>query len=319
MSILLLFLWFGAPAFAWQFAVAGDSRGLDADHAINGEILTEIAAALAAESIDLVLFPGDLIYGSAQEGRSREKLDEWRETFVEPLRAVGIRVYSVRGNHDNPLSAWQKTFSGEDAFPQNGPRFEKSQTYSFTHENALFLGLDCYAGPLRSYRVNLHWLYGQLAGNSLPHVFVFGHVPAFSVQHPDSLGLRPIRREIFWNLLGHFGAHVYFCGHDHFFDHAVVPDWRGREVHQIIVGTAGAPLRDWDGSYFSGRVAGLSHIKQYGYLLAAVNGLDVRLTFKERIAPNCFTSTYAFDYSAEQNAHGVEAPDERVVRTPDSR
>jgi len=67
-------------------------------------------------------------------------------------------------------------------------------TFAVAHENALFIGLDNYVTP---HRVNQAWLDQQLAANPRPHVFAFGHEPAFAVRHSDCLDDYPAARDAF--------------------------------------------------------------------------------------------------------------------------
>ena len=82
---------------------------------------------------------------------------------------------------------------------------------------------------------------------------------------------------------------MYFCGHDHFFNHAQVDDGDDNpdnDVHQLVVATAGAPGYAWcppyvgDNSYFD--VIPVYHAERYGYVLVEIDGLDVTATWMER-------------------------------------
>jgi len=230
-------------AAPWKFIVSGDSRG--GDNGINAPILAEIASQIVGHNPDFVLFPGDLVSGYTTPAILESQLLNWRTT-MQPVYAAGIGVYTIRGNHDaGSVTAWNNVFTGAYALPGNGPAGEQNFTYSVSHKNALVLGLDQY---VTSHRVNQPWVDAQLATNSSPHVFAFGHDPAFEAQHGDCLDSYPANRDAFWQSLADAGARAYFAGHDHFYDHARVNDGNGDlddDLHQYIVGTAGAPLRDW--------------------------------------------------------------------------
>ena len=155
----------------WRFVAFGDCRGGSEGSGVNTEILSKLVTAVLAEEPELVIFPGDLIFGHADrknlgdEGALRamqEQLETWRAT-MEPLYAAGIPVYPVRGNHETtqrdpdhsgqpdhrPIwprtkETWDAVFDGPDALPANGPEDEKNVTFSVNHKNALILGLDLY-------------------------------------------------------------------------------------------------------------------------------------------------------------------------------
>lgn len=281
-GVILLFVAFSLSAFgapdAFRFAVLGDSRG--GDNGVNSAILSEITAALLTENVDLVLFTGDLVSDGTQSA-----LQYWVQLFMEPLQTAGIPVYPCRGNHDvgSGPAVWNAVFSGPYALPDNGPPGETGLTYSFTYKNALFIAVEQNL-IARLYEVDQPWLDEQLAENPLPHVFVFGHYPAFAVTHPDCMASFPTPRDAFWNSLGRAEARVYFAGHDHFYDHAVIQDLWGLRIHQYVAGTAGAPLYTWSGAYAEASlVDGIAHFQNYGYMIVEVNGLDVQLTFKQRV------------------------------------
>jgi hypothetical protein len=138
--------------------------------------------------------------------------------------------------------------------------------------------------------VNQTWLDSQLAANRQPHVFAFGHEPAFQAHHDDCLDEYPDKRDVFWASLESAGARVYFCGHDHFYDHARVNNGDGdpnNDLHQYIIGTAGAnffgwmPPYDGDNSHYT--VEQWFHTSNYGYVLVEVDDLEVTLSWMERL------------------------------------
>jgi len=294
----------------WRFVVMGDSRGNGAG--VNSEILAELVDDILRRDVDLVVFPGDLVY-AARIGPARFEtyLRDWIEV-MQPLYDAGIPVYVCRGNHevgdmwdaepgqlpnptDNYALRWLHIFGNRDLpqyrLPGDGPPGEKYMSYSIVHRNALIVGLDQYAG-MRSYPahyVNQGWLTSLLDRNVQPHVFVFGHEPAFRTLHYDCLDAHPDRRDAFWAALKSAGARTYFCCHDHYYDHARADDGDGNpdnDIHQLIAATAGAPLYTWTPPYNGDNgaftVEQLHHAERYGYLLVEVAGLAVTITWMER-------------------------------------
>jgi hypothetical protein len=224
---------------------------------------------------------------------------------MQPVYDAGIGVYVVRGNHDvgEPagVTAWNKVFKGEFSLPDNGPAGEKNLTYSVTHKNALIISLDQY---IKHRRVNQAWLDTQFAANTRLHIFVLGHEPAFKALHEDCLDDYPAERDVFWGSIEKAGGRTYFCGHDHFYNHARVDNDGdpSNDIHQYIVGTAGAPLYDWLGNYDGDNsnytVENIYHAKEYGYCLVEIDGLDVTLSWMERVGAGKYEAGEVWSYTA---------------------
>jgi hypothetical protein len=273
-----------------SFIATGDSRG--GDNGVNSQILGEIAQAIVAEDVDFVIFAGDLVSGSSDSAMLAGELLYWR-TIMQPVYDAGIAVYPCRGNHDaGNVGAWNEVFSGSYALPANGPPGEENLTFSFTYGNVFVAGLDQYVTVRR---VNLTWLSQQFTANSAPHVFILGHEPAFSVDHSDCLDDYPAQRDSLWNMFAVAGGSFYFTGHDHFYNHARIDDGDGNplnDLHQYLVGSAGAPLRNWDGLYngnngvWTPRL--MYHESNYGYLRVEVSGTELIPTWMHRVAPGVF-------------------------------
>ncbi|MCK4627275.1 MAG: metallophosphoesterase, partial [Phycisphaerae bacterium] len=284
----------------WRFVVTSDSRGND--NGVDTVILSEIADQIVNHGVDFVLFPGDLVDGTSTQAGMESQLLTWRDA-MQPVYDAGIGVYACRGNHEvnSPghtagYAAWNNVFTGAYAMPGNGPAGEQNITFSDTHKNAFMVGVDQYI-PGQTHRVNQTWLDAQFAANNQPHIFVFGHEPAFKVLHSDCLDDEPTARNTFWASISNANGRTYFCGHDHFYDHARVEDGDGNpdnDVHQYIIGTAGAPLYNWPyvGSYNGDNgpytpqlvhhASGGEDAGRHGYVIVEVDDLDVTLTWMER-------------------------------------
>lgn len=295
----------------WRFIMTCDSRGSSVT-GVNELVLSELVEEILRHDVKFVMFPGDLVYG-ARVGTERFEEQLWHWVAVmEPVYEAGIAVHVCRGNHevgdmwdalpselpdptDNYGLRWLNVF-GNDAHPTvqlpgNGPAGERYMTYSATHNNALIVALDQYAGTRHqlAHRLNQTWLDAKLRENTQPHVFVFGHEPAFRALHFDCLDAYPARRDAFWGSLTAAGARTYFCGHDHFYDHARIDDGDGdldNDLHQFIVGTAGAYPYFWvppyDGNNGDFTVEQVHHAEGYGYVLVEIDGLDVTATWMQR-------------------------------------
>ena len=295
----------------WRFIVTCDSRGRD--DGIEKIVLGELVAEIRSNHVDFVLFPGDLVSGhsAGEPAQFESQLRVWLET-MKPLYDDDIGVYVCRGNHEiadawgadggsnldpdnNFTTRWLDVF-GNNLYPQhmladNGPVGEKYMTYSVTHKNALVVLLDQYAGTEHRavHKINRQWVDDQLATNTNQHIFFAGHEPAFRALHSDCLDNYPSERDAFWAGIRDAGGRTYFCGHDHFYDHAGVDDGDGNpnnDIHQYIVGAAGASPYNWSPPYPGNNthhtVEQLHHAQGYGYILVEVDGPDATLTWMQR-------------------------------------
>jgi hypothetical protein len=275
----------------WQFIIVGDSRS--SSHAdgngVNISIFTEIANEIVRHDVDFVLFPGDLVNGGVDQATLEIELLTWRD-IMQPVYDMNIGVYPVRGNHElgNPVgtTAWNNVFSGNYLLPQNGPPTEMNLTYSITHKNVFVLALDQY---INSLQVNQAWVDDELDDNIQPNIIAFGHVPAFKVQHSSCLDDHEAERKAFWQSLQDAGCRVYACGHDHFYDHVLVDNNDAdptNDIHQYVIGTGGAPLRDWlppyDGINSNYVLTQYHHRKEYGYVLVDVSDSEMKFTWYEK-------------------------------------
>ena len=278
-----------------RFVVTGDSRGGYGDpDGVNGEILSEIATATIAEAADFIVFTGDLIWGYASSGPVETQLSTWI-SIMQPVYDAGIGVYPLRGNHEIGVGTkenWDNVFTGDYALPGNGPVGEENITFSATRKNVFIAGLDQYVNP---HVINQSWLDEQFESNTQPHVFVFGHEPAFKAYHEDCMDDNATDRDIFWDSIKAEGGRTYFSAHDHFYDHSRIDDNDGEpnnDLHQFIVATAGAGLysTDWDYDGVNGAWTPQRIYKEinYGYLLVETTGPQVTLTWKRRTAPGVY-------------------------------
>ena len=289
-AVLLSVGWPVTPAQAqtpWRFIAVGDTRSADAATVVNRMIVGELANEIVRQDVRFVVLPGDLVYSG-----SLSAFQQWKDLMAQ-VYAAGIPVLPVMGNHDvADVAAWKQVF-GPD-IPDNGPAGEIDRTYSYAHENVLVLALDNY---VTSGRVNQGWVNSVLAANTRPHVFAFGHLPAFKANHADCLDDYPAERDAFWNSLRAANAGAYFAGHDHFYDHARIDDGDGNpdnDAHQLIVGSGGAPFHTsyaYDGINWPWTPVNEFHEAQYGYTLVEIDGPQVTMTFYHRTGANTWAAT----------------------------
>ncbi len=301
-----------APAEKLRFVVAGDGRAdfktrPEDFNGLNKTITTEIANAVVAEKASFLMWTGDLVKGYEKEPAEFEKqLMTWRG-IMEPLYKNHIKVLACRGNHEAGSSAgwivWNKVFTGKYAMPDNGPSTEKGLTFYHEQGPVLAIGLDQYIKKGES--VDQAWLDKVLTGHKKPFVFAMGHEPAFmDGAHKDTMDASPENRDAFWNSLINAGSRVFFCGHDHLYDHmAVVRDGAnpGVEMHQLVAGTAGAPFYkqgDYVGNNTGWKLRRVKHIDQtYGYIVVDIDGKKATITFKGRTSPGHYQPMDTFSYT----------------------
>lgn len=307
--VMLLLLMMVGTTFAgtpWKFIITGDSQVYGEVNGFNDVIIGELASESVNQGVDFVLFSGDLVKGGTET-----QLNAWVST-MQPVYNADINVYPVRGNHDYKdipdgstwLNVFGPTAPSNQKLPDNGPPGEEYMTYSFTHKNAFIIGLDEY---VNIQHVNQPWLDGQLATNTEPHVFVFGHLPAFRTRNiKPGLDDDLAARNKFWESIKNAGGRTYFCGHEHFYNRARVDNGDSdpnNDIYQCIIGTSGATLYNWPGKNYPGHnepytVNNEYHAKQFGYVMVEINDLDVTLTWMQRNTPGNYEPNEVWSYTA---------------------
>ncbi len=257
------------PADEWKFVAVADSRG--DDNGINSGVLSDIKNQIIAEGdVQFVIYPGDMT-GQGSWGEE----DYFKNLFINPLKEANIDFYGVAGNHEY----YQGDFGNfTDLNPNNGPNGD-GRTFSVAHNNALIVGI----GWLK-YDLELeHWLKPQVLKHNKQHVFSMSHATLWNVYHTEyEATFWQNERDEFINWMTSYGGRAHFTGHDHFYNHSKVTASSGYEMHQFVVGTAGAPYYDFDSwNYGRGDAQKVSHKKTHGYSTISVNGNKVTIHFKE--------------------------------------
>jgi hypothetical protein len=326
--------WGRAPAHTGtiRIVVAGDGRAeypsapkdkkrYEDDEGINKKINTEIAQAVLSENAQMMLWTGDLVnVNDRDSGTFKKELLAWRN-IMQPLYDRGVVVLPVRGNHEviryvengppegEPITEatkiWNEVFSGQYALPGNGPEKQKNLSFYCVRDSVLAVGLDQYeiGSKDTDNRIDQAWFDQVLKDRKKPFIFVYGHEPAFMAgNHTDTLGSGT--RNAMWESLIQAGARVYFCGHDHFYDHmGIVRETGdpGPAMHQLTAGTAGAPFYKTNG-YIKNpgwKLTSIKHIENtYGYILITIDGNKATVTFKGRISPGQYQAKDSFSYTA---------------------
>ena len=153
--------------------------------------------------------------------------------------------FPAMGNHDASVAAtsasmtWRyaefKTGNGVRTpimklVSRPGPAGCVETTYSWDHGNAHFVVLNEYWNGGTAVGSDVatdgdivpalrQWLERDLAANTQPFVFVFGHEPAFpGSRHLDnSLNKYADNRDAFWSLLSRYHVQAFISGHVHFY------------------------------------------------------------------------------------------------------
>ncbi len=158
----------------------------------------------------------------------------------------------------------------------------RGMTFAFEFQNAFFVLVDQYDArrdvdfndgtvpgffclsdntwkePSGEISKNKNWLDGMLTyydsnATRLQHAWAFGHSPLYPTgdtkyQTGGENGQGP-QRDQFVSLLSKHDVEIFFCGHDHLWDHSVVKNTKAAKgyenldgLHQILVGVGGADL-----------------------------------------------------------------------------
>lgn len=174
--------------------------------------------------------------------------------------------YPAVGNHEvetpedmDWLRRYGQNLIAPDGGPvRPGPSGCPTTTYSFDYENAHFVVLNVYCDAQGDRATDgdipdhlYEWLAADLAATDKPHIFVFGHEPAYPqpdaltgrTRHmEDSLNAHPANRDRFWNLLQEWGVRAYICGHTHNYSAIQVDGvWQLDAGHARGLGDTGAP------------------------------------------------------------------------------
>lgn len=239
LALVLLVCW-GGRAFAWSFAVCGDSRD-----DVRG-IFPRILETVGRSDMEFLLHTGDLENTGGKEAWSAFR----RRTagFAKPL-------YVAIGNHEI-RKATRREFADFFGLP--------STSYSFTHRDAHVAVLDNAGGEMTDAR--LDWLDRDLSAHpkspeGIRYLIVAMHTPPKTdnvFPHGTSSDYGAQSRKLHAILVRH-RADLVLCSHEHLH---MVDWWDGVQV--IISGGAGAPLFPF---------------QKYGFYRIDLEGGRVRETF----------------------------------------
>ncbi|GEM_PF-2411224 len=343
------------PLHALKFGILADTRCGEAPHSgwnetgVNTGAVNAIAKEMVKEGVDLVLAGGDLIHGQFFPFDFTPLTNmymAWTNAMC-PAYDAGIPVYSIPGNHEYyygtvrvhtnisdagpfPMVSWSNYFGN---LPQNGVSNRIGRSYSFSHSNAFFIGLDNYLvdddlsyllNSNFTYQIQEQWVSEQLASNSLRHIFVFSHFPAFTLVEDffdlcggGSLGKGGLaERQDFWNGMADAGCRVFFGAHQHLYARGLASISNGPAMQHVVIGNSGAPYEDWGGKYFENGQHGVKIVPEYhegnektfGFVLVDVEELTVTITYRASTDLITWTNRDSFTYTLVPSAPEILAP-----------
>ena len=217
-AALSILLW-ASYAFAWSFAVCGDSRD-DRDG-----IFPQILAAVDNSDMEFLLHTGDMV--------NKDSPGEW-DAYRKATGRFGKSLHVVIGNHELYGGGKPGKFAERFGLP--------GTSWSFTHKDAHFAIVDNAKGTFPD--DTLAWLDRDLAAHpkgkgGITTLIVAMHIP------PRTGGVLPHgtlsdygeRSAKLLSILKRHGVDAVLSGHEHM---QYVEDWEG--VLLLISGGAGAPM-----------------------------------------------------------------------------
>ncbi|MHC4424514.1 MAG: metallophosphoesterase family protein [Planctomycetota bacterium] len=232
-----------AGAQPFRFTASADNRPVESENIPRWEwVLDEITRLVGDESVFHIM-PGDF--------------DDPEITNASLKEQFGGDVvwYPVVGNHETETPedmTWIRSHAPPIDNP--GPAGCETTTYSWDYGNAHFVALNEYYDGTSDTGTDgdvvdalYDWLAADLAANTQPVVFVFGHEPAYpEYRHVgDSLDGHKTNRDRFWKLLNDEKVIAYICGHTHYYYAKQVggPNWEAF-TWQVDCGNSGNTPED---------------------------------------------------------------------------
>jgi 3',5'-cyclic AMP phosphodiesterase CpdA len=200
----------------------------------------EATAALIDHIAGYVFTLGDNAYDS---GSAAELQDCYGPSWG---RLLDRTRFAVAGNHDYRTdgAAPFRAYFG-DAGSRDGTTWF-SEDVGAWHVVVLDANCDVLDGGCAEGSAELEWLRADLAASTARCTLALWHQPRFSSGfHGDDTAVAP-----FWDVLYSAGADLVLNGHEHDYERFAPQDPAGnadaaRGLTEIVVGTGGAPLREF--------------------------------------------------------------------------
>lgn len=232
-----------------KFIAYGDTR---TNTTVHNQVVGQLLHAMDVdpERQTLVVSVGDLITDGDSE-------TNWDSEFFAPnygnLRRLGTMVpyQACMGNHEGSGVLFQKYFP----YP-----FVAGRYWSFDYGPAHFTVLDQYVNYAPG-SAQYEWLRNDLMNSRKVWRFVVLHEPGWSAGggHPNNAAVQQYLQPLFVQ----YGVDIVFCGHNHYYAHAVVEG-----VHHVTTGGGGGPLH----TPVAGSPNVLVAVKSYQYSRITING-----------------------------------------------
>jgi hypothetical protein len=254
-----------------------------ADSGIGSSAQKSLAARMAADTWDLAIHAGDIVYGStstAGDATYRTYQSWFFDIYRDWLRRRPF--FPAMGNHDGRQSngyglAYLDLFAlpdegGAGAYPDHAERY-----YSFDYGPVHFVALDTERAFQDGGRrqAQLAWLAADLSSTSQPWKIAYLHRSPYSAggEHGSDLAVR----QAFGPLFEQHGVQLAVTAHEHTYERTV--PWRAsadrarQAVTYIVTGGGGARL------YPAAYAAWTAYAKsQYEYLRVKVSGCVLSTT-----------------------------------------
>ena len=256
-----LVLGLAQPALAvdFHFTVTADMRS---NHTGFGNLLQAIndecggPGAFHVSIGDIDPIPQNRAQIDAKFGASAK----WYPIIGNHEEETGADMQWLRAEYDNANGSLDRApLSDPSMTNADGPVGTQRVCYTWDYGNAHFVAMNQYwnGGTTEGTGTDISkddtaadgnvvaalrtWLANDLAANTKPFVFVFGHEPAFPQNRHigDSLDKYPANRDAFWQVLEDADVQAYLVGHTHFYS-AHLGDKNGiGDVWQFDAGNAG--------------------------------------------------------------------------------
>jgi hypothetical protein len=265
-SIAFPFTTAGDPDTDFTFVVYGDSRSHRRDHGA-------VVAAIGQEHPLFVVHLGDMV---ENEMCTRQWLGFF--TVENDLIRTSPEV-PVIGNHETMWGTpapFRRYWHTPDRYG------DQTSMWRFQQGNSFFIVMDS-SRPFGEDSSQYAWVRRQLRlAQTIPsvkHCFVLAHLAPYSRsfhgQDSDVLAFRDTYAPLFKK----YGVDIVFGAHDHNYQHYVVDD-----IHYIVTGGGGAPLRDVSRAPRSWHRRAAIRILNYVRVKVSGNHLNVTA---EGVYPNC--------------------------------
>lgn len=260
--------WLPAPRWAdvtdgaLRFAVASDVQTVS-------EVWPTLAAAIARDEPDFLVFPGDMVNNGRNDA-------DWDAQFLGPARELfsAVPLYPVQGNHEvaSPIL--------NDLFYTAAPN-GRGLTWAQQIGGVQLIAVD---GGERYYvdTDNRAWLEKVLAESTAKFIFLFSHYPGWSSsfrvtldEHgkPDD-GVTHQAQTIFMDLLAEYGGTAFVAGHQHYYERSELPTG----VTAIVCGGGGGHLDGRPDYWRSNNPHSQAFAAQHHYLRFDVDGETCTMT-----------------------------------------